>query len=177
LEKRLHFSLRLKVRVLRGHAVLDDLAIEQVHGAICVLREPLVVCNHANGGATLVQFSEQLHHRFAIARIKIAGGFVREQNRRPAAKRSRYRDTLLLTAGELAWQMFCPVRHSHALQSFSHKSFAITRAHTAIGERQFDILIDVEIADKIEALKNEADLAIANPSAVSQVEVFNLGPV
>src|ERR1700730_9447314 len=118
-----------------------------MHCAICVLRETLVVCDHANCGATLMQLSEQAHHRFAIARVKVSGRLVCQQNCRPAGKRARYCDTLLLAARELAWQMFCPMRHAYALQSFGHKRFAVTRAHAAIGEWQFNILKNAEIAD------------------------------
>jgi len=39
---------------LCSHSVLDDLAIEQMHGAIRVLRESLVMRDHTNGGATLM---------------------------------------------------------------------------------------------------------------------------
>src|SRR6266566_756843 len=115
--------------------------------AICVLRETLVMRDHADRGAALMQFSEQTHDRFTIARVKVSGRLVCQQNRRPAGKRTRYCDTLLLAAGELAWQMLCPMRHADALQSFGNKRFAVTRTHAAIGEWQFDIFKNAEIAD------------------------------
>src|ERR1700688_935020 len=105
-----------------------------MHCPVCVLRETLVMRDHANRGATLMQFPEQTHDRFAIARIEIASRFVGKQNRRPAGKRARDGNTLLLTTGELAREMFAPMRHAYPLQSFSHKSFAVASTHPAIRE-------------------------------------------
>src|SRR5207302_11016818 len=145
-----------------------------MHGPICVLRETLVVCHHANRGATLMQFSEQLHHRLAIARIEVAGRFVCEQNRRPAGESARDRDTLLLATRELARQMFCAMRHAHALQGFGHKRFAIAGARAPVGQRQFDVFENRQIADQIKALKDETDLAIPNARALCEGEIRDL---
>ena len=90
-----------------------------MHGAICVLSETLIVRNHANRGAALVQLAKQVHDGFAIVRIEVTSRLVRKQNRRSAGKRAGNCDALLLTTGELARQVFCPMRHAHALQRFS----------------------------------------------------------
>src|SRR6266487_1950428 len=132
---------------LRGDPVFNDTAVKQMHGAIGMLSEALVVRDHANCGATLMQFSEQTHDRFAIARVKVSSRLVRQQNRRPAGKRTRDCDTLLLATRELTGQMFCSMRHANSLQSFGDKRFAVTGAHAAIGQRQFNILKNAEIAD------------------------------
>src|SRR2546430_14394667 len=73
----------------RDPAVLDNASVEQMDGAIGVLREPLVVRDHANGRATGVQFLEQIHHRFAVSRIEVSSRLVREQDRRLAGERAR----------------------------------------------------------------------------------------
>src|SRR6266481_1454278 len=139
--------------------------------AICVLRETLVMRDHADRGAALMQFSKQTHDRFAIARVKVSSRLVRQQNRRPARKRTRDCDTLLLAARELTRQMFCSMRHAHSLQSFGDKHFAITGAHAAIRQRQFNILKNAEIADQIETLENETDLAVANARTLSERKI------
>src|SRR5262249_62320432 len=69
---------------LSGHAILDNSASKQVHGAICMLSETLVVRNQAKRGAPLMQFAKQMHDRFAVVRIQIASRLVCEQNRRSA---------------------------------------------------------------------------------------------
>ncbi len=72
-----------------------------------------------------MQFAEQMHHSFAVVRIEVTGRLVREQNRRSAGKRASNCDALLLPAGELARQVFCPMRHAHALQRFGDQCFAV----------------------------------------------------
>ena len=55
-----------------------------MNGAVCVLRETLVVRDHANRGAALMQLAEQVHDSFAVVRIEVTGRLVGKQNRRPA---------------------------------------------------------------------------------------------
>ena len=51
---------------------------------------------------------------------------------------------------------------------------ALGRRHSgAIGERQLDVLLDGEVADQIEALKDEADLLVANPRALAEAQVLH----
>ena len=77
---------------------IDDLAVVKFDAplrCVCVAR---VVRNHADGRASGVQLAQQLHHRFAVVRVEVAGRFVRQQHRRLANERTRHRDTLLLAA-------------------------------------------------------------------------------
>jgi hypothetical protein len=50
-----------------------------------MLCETLVVRDHANRRASLMQFAEQMHDSFAVVRIEVTGRLVREQNRRSAS--------------------------------------------------------------------------------------------
>src|SRR6266478_5642964 len=79
--------------------------------------------------------------------------------------------TVRSPAGQLARQMFRPMSHTHSLQSFRDKRFTVTGAHAGIGERQFDILKNAEIADQIETLENKSDFAIANARALSKRKI------
>ncbi len=74
-------------------------------------------------------------------------------------------DALLLTAAELRGEMFFAVRHANAFQRMFSFLFPLGRAHVAIGEREFDVFIDREIADQIERLKDETDFAVADARA------------
>ena len=82
----------------RDTIVFDNAAVEQMHSAICVLRKTRVVRYHANGRTGGMQFFEQIHDRFAVARIEIPGRLVREQDCGFTGKSTRYRHSLLLTA-------------------------------------------------------------------------------
>ena len=44
--------------------------------AVRVLSESFVVRDHANGRTASVKFFEQLHHRFAVARIQVSGWLI-----------------------------------------------------------------------------------------------------
>jgi hypothetical protein len=81
-----------------------------MHFALRVFGEPRVVRHHADGRACAVQLAEEIHHRFAAARIEVAGRLVREQNQRLAGHRASDRDALLLTARELAREVLRAMR-------------------------------------------------------------------
>src|SRR5205807_6285819 len=90
-----------------------------------------------------------------------------------SAHRARYRHALLLTAGKLAGQMLGPMPHADTLQRFRHSFLSVTGAHAAISQRQLHIFIDGKVANQIEALEDEADLAIANARALGQRKVLH----
>src|SRR5258706_11767679 len=73
---------------------LDDAAVEDMDAAVGVPRVARVVCHHADRGAGAMQLAEQVHDRFAAARIEVSGRLVREQNQRLAGHRARDSDAL-----------------------------------------------------------------------------------
>src|SRR4029078_2214320 len=133
-----------------------------------MLREARVMRYHADRRPAGVQFFQQIHYRFAIARIEISGRLIREQNRRFTGKGARDRDSLLLSTAELARQMFGTMAHPDAFECLCHRALAIARAHPAISQRQLHIFINGEIANQIETLENETDLAVANTSPLRE---------
>ncbi len=105
---------------------------------------------------------KQIHHLLAILRIEVSGRLIRQQDRRITRQRPRHRNALLLTAGELRWIVLDAMRHADPLQRFMHFLLALRRSHAAIRQRQLHILIHIQIADQIESLEDEANLAIAD---------------
>ena len=81
--------------------LLDDAAVENVDGALGVARETGVVRHHHDGGAGAVERMQQFHHGVTVLGIEVAGGLVREQDRRGTGEGAGDGDALLLTAGEL----------------------------------------------------------------------------
>ena len=75
---------------------------------------------------------------------------------------ARHGHALLLTARELRRIVLHAVRHADFFQRLVHPLLALRRRHAAIGQRQLDVLVDREIADQVERLEDEADLAIAD---------------
>ena len=90
-----------------------------------------------------------------------------------AAQRSRHGDALLLAARKLRRIVLNAMRHAHAFQRIVHALLALGRRHSAVGERQFDVLIHREVADQVEGLENEADFAIADARAFAELEILH----
>ena len=57
---------------------------------------------------------------------------------------------------------------SSAAMTFCLRSAGL---HAAVGERQLDILVDGEVADQVEGLEDEADLAVPNAGALGGREL------
>src|SRR5437667_8682488 len=84
-------ALRLLYHVLFKELFINHAAIEEVNGAVGVASIAWVVSDHADGRSFTVQLAQKLHHGFAISRIEVSRGLVREQDRRLPAERARQR--------------------------------------------------------------------------------------
>src|SRR5260370_23319373 len=88
-------------------------------------------------------------------------------------QRAGYGDALLLAPRKLRWVMLHPVGHPDALQRFFGELLSLRRRHIAVRERQLHVLVDSQIADEIESLKDEPDLPIADACPLGQPHVFD----
>ena len=141
--------------------------------AFRVTRVARIVRHHADRRAGPVQLVQQLHHRLAALRIEVTGGLVGEQHDRFAGDGARHGDALLLAAGKLAGEVLGAVRHPDALERLADALAPLGRGHAPVGERQLDVLEDRQVADQIEALENEPDLAVAHAGAIAGRKVGN----
>ena len=130
-----------------------------------------VMGDHADGRTGTVQLAEQFHDGFTVGRVQVSGRLVGQQDGRIAGYRAGHGHTLLLTAGQLRGIVLHAMRHSHALERLLHPLHALGRAHAAIGEREFHVLVDREVADEVKGLENEADLSVANAGPVGRREI------
>ncbi|MDF3052464.1 MAG: hypothetical protein K0S19_569 [Geminicoccaceae bacterium] len=105
----------------------------------------------------------QLHDRLAIGRIEVSGRLVGQQNGGIAGHRSGHGHPLLLAARELGGKVLHPVGHPDPFQGRLHSALPVFSGKPPIRERQLDVLVNGEIADQVEGLENESDLAIPNP--------------
>ena len=121
-----------------------------------------------------MQLAQQVHHRFAVLRVEVAGGLVREQDRaaRPRSRAPRRP----AAAGRPragwagAWRDGAMPTRSSASSTRSRRS---ADWHAAIGQGQLDVLEDGEVADQVEALEDEPDLAVADARALAEIEILN----
>src|SRR5271168_2781493 len=144
-----------------------DATVEQVNGAFGEVRVTRVVGHHANGGAIAMQVAQQLHDRFAVFRVQVTSRLVGHQNERIANQRTGHSYALLLTAGELRRVVPEAVGHADAFEGVLDLLLALGGARAAIGQRQLDVFVDGEVADEVERLEDEADLAIADAGALA----------
>jgi hypothetical protein len=144
---------------------------KKVDGAVGGARVARVVRHHADGRAAAVQVVQQLDDRFAVGRVEVAGRLVGEQDEGLTRQRSGDRDALLLTAGQLARKVFRAVRHADLFQRFVDARLSFRAAQVAIRQGQFHVLVNVQIADQVEALKDEPDFAVADVRPLREREI------
>src|SRR5690349_17313133 len=63
--------------------------------------------------------------------------------------------------------------HADSFERFSRALLAFGRAHAAIGQRQFDVFVNVEIADQVEALEYETDFAVADARTLGKRKILD----
>ena len=63
------------------------------------------------------------------------------------------------------------MRHAYFFERLLNPLLALAGGHTAVGERQLHILVNGEIADQIEGLKDETDLAVADARPFTEGEI------
>jgi hypothetical protein len=67
--------------------------------------------------------------------------------------------------------------HPDSLERHHHSLLTFRRGHPAIRQWQFDVLVDVQIANQVEALKDEADLTIPDAGTLRERERRRMPPV
>src|SRR3989442_4282166 len=140
-------------------------------GSVSMLRVPRIVRHHADRRAGAVQRPQQLHHRFAVGRVEVAGRFVREQDRRVTHNGAGHGHALLLASGELHRIVLGTVHHPDLFEGLLHPLRALRSRHAPVRERQLDVFGDGEIADQIEGLEHEADPPVADPRSLRRRQV------
>src|SRR5438552_1587337 len=73
--------------------------------------------------------------------------------------------------------MLRTMRHADTFERVGNPPFPLFRQHTAIGERQLDVLEHGEIANQVETLKDEADFSVADARALRGFELRDLATI
>src|SRR5215472_2951439 len=61
--------------------------------------------------------------------------------------------------------------HADALERLLHLLFSLRGARAAIGQRQFDVFVNGEVADQVKRLEDETNFAVADPRALADGEL------
>src|SRR5688572_13781596 len=99
------------VRDVRGASL-----VEHDQAARANVEQGTIVSGEQHRHATRVDVVEQPQNVERELRIEVAGGFVREQQRRFAHERARDRDALLLAAGKPAGGLFAAAVQADSLE-------------------------------------------------------------
>src|SRR5437868_14758346 len=83
------FSGRLFRNLGYADALLDNLAVEQMNGALGMAGKALVVGDHADGRTFAMELLKQFHHSLTISGIEVSGRLVRQQDRRLTCESAR----------------------------------------------------------------------------------------
>ena len=149
-------------------AIFDDPAVHQSDLAVAASGDRGIMGDQHQGCPVPgMLFKEAVNDEAPGSAIKVTGRLVSEKDRGFSGESASDRDSLLLTSGELGGVVPDAMRHAHPFQRFHDASLAIGGGHAlTIGERQFNVLVNREIANQVETLKNKADLLISNASTL-----------
>ena len=145
--------------------------------ALGLLGDVWLVGDEHDGAAFFVQSSEDPQNVLGGARVEVPGGLIGEDHGRVRDQRARDRDPLLLAAGELGWLMVNALCHTDRRQRLLRALAARVPIYAGVGERQFDVRECGCARDQVEALKDEADLAVAQVRQVVLVHVAHVDAV
>jgi hypothetical protein len=102
--------------VLRNRQITQDAAVTKAHDALTV-RSNFVFVRHDDDRLSFgVQLTEERQDLDRGLAVEISRGFVGEQNRRVIQNRSRDRNALPLTAGQLIRSVIDALRQSNAVK-------------------------------------------------------------
>ena len=136
-------------------------AVAELQHAAGEARHVGLVRDQHDRDAGAVQLLEQRHDLEAGAAVERAGRLVGEDQDRLVDQRPRDRDALLLAARQLRRAMVQPVAEADRRQRRARLARRVARAGAGIDHRQLDIGERGRARQQVEALEDEADLAVA----------------
>jgi hypothetical protein len=126
-----------------------------------------------DGGASFIEFSEELHDFFALRGVEIAGGLIGQNEFGILDDRAGDTDQLLLAAGKLAGEKIFFGNDVEAVESVADKAGAFFLGDIFVGERDFEVFVDGEIVDEMVGLEDETDVVFVEFVALLVVDFVN----
>ncbi len=129
---------------------------------------------HAEG---VLNFAQQHHDGFTGGAVEIAGRLVRQQQSGAIHQRAGQRGALLFAAGKFAGAMRETLFEANAFEGFPYSPGAFAAFHFGETQGQFDVFLEVHSREKIEGLKNHADVAAAIARQLKRVQFREIAPL
>src|ERR1051326_1180263 len=165
--------------MLLNALVRVDVAVAYRHDSFGVLRDVVLVCDQHDRFSFVVECLKDGHDLFRRARVEISRRLVSEHDCRIRDERACDGDALLLSAGQLRGLIAFASFQSHAMQRVERRFVPLLArpSELAVQQRQLDVLDRRRAREQIEALKNEADLRVANDGALVAIELRDVDSV
>ncbi len=145
----------------------DDLSVAHVDDAITIGGGLGVVGDHEDGLAEVfVGLAKHVEDDAGTFRIEVAGGFVGEHDGGTIDESAGERDALLLSAGKFVGAMLETLGDAEHLGDFFEER-RIGLGDTGDINGDLDVRAGAEGREKIEFLKDESDLALAQTGALA----------
>ena len=141
--------------------VLHDLAVAQADHPLGLLRDVGLVGDQDHSPSFFVQAREYSQHVLGGVRVQVAGRLIGEDQRGVGHDRPCDRDPLLLPARQLRRLMMQAVTHTDRVQCPFGAPPALCPPQSGVGERQLHVDQCARARHQVEALEDEADLAVA----------------
>ena len=154
--------------------LLHDLTVEEVDDAVGVAGVALGVGYHDDGGAFLVEVGQKVHHFLAVLGVQVTRRLVGEDELGVGDDGTGDGHPLLLATRQLLREMVFAVPDVHTGHDGFHTLLALGSRDVHVTQWQLDVLIDIQLVDEVEALEDEADVALAELGAVFLLEVADL---
>ena len=179
-----------RVRRLSGVAqehVVDDHAVTHDQHPVRVCRDARVV-RHQDRRLVLVaaQPRQQRHDLVAARPVKVAGGLVRQQQRRRCGERACQRDALLLAPGDLfgamtleAVQIELVHERAHPITDHLPRQLLTVSGRRLVAQAQGQphVLSGGEHGEEVEELEDHADVVTTERGARLVIERVHIDPL
>ena len=147
-------------------AVAEHSPIQHVYRSLGMQFVSGIVRDHADRRSLFVQGAEELHHGGTIRRVQVSRRFVGQQYHRLAGHGARDGHALLLATGQLRREVRGPVTHCHTIECVVDSPPPLRFAHATVEQRKLHIFVRCEVANQVERMEDESDLAVANARAL-----------
>src|SRR5262245_23429263 len=127
-----------------------------------------------DGHPVVVEPLEQLHDLLPLAGMEISCRLVGEEHLRVPDHSPGDRDELLLAAGELVRVEVFLTDDLEPVEVITDNALAFRARHVAIGERDFEVLVDRQRVDQMVALEDEADVTLVQLVSVFELQLLDL---
>jgi hypothetical protein len=122
----------------------------------------VLVRNESDGEATVVECLQNFNDLDCGATVKVAGGFVGQQDRGLVHEGPGDGNTLLLSAGKLGREVAYAITESDHVERGSGTFLALFFRNAGVERRQFDILQCGRARQQVETLEDEPNALVAN---------------